>query len=447
MEEYLKRKIDYFLLDWKNSEEKMPLIVKGSRQIGKTESILRFANENYANVVYINFVTDVKFKNINKDGYSVDAINRNITLLDSSVKFVPGKTIIVFDELQEWPEIATALKFYKIDGRFDVICSGSLLGINYQRIESNSVGYKIDYEMHSLDFEEFLWAKGYDSTVVDDMISHMRDGIPFSEVEHNVFKRLFMDFCILGGMPKVVATYIRKKTFEGVLKMQRQLLLDYKEDVRKYATGVEQTRILNVFKHIPVQLAKDNKNFQISKVASGARYKDYWGCIDWLNDAGVVNLCYCMAFPELPLNGNYDELKYKVYFRDNGLLVASLDDEALDDLRVNSNFGVYKGALFENIVAEALVKQGYSLFYYKRDDSTLEEDFFVRTRKSLVPVEVKATDGRSKSLRTLIDSDHYPDITTGIKLHSGNIGQGNGIFTFPYFCTFLLKRYLQNVDY
>ncbi len=147
------------------------------------------------------------------------------------------------------------------------------------------------------------------------------------------------------------------------------------------------------------------------------------------------------------MKGNYEGDKYKLYFSDTGLLVASLDDESQDDLRMNENLGVYKGALYENIVAEALVKQGYSLYYYKRDDSTLEEDFFVRTRKSLVPVEVKAVSGRSKSLRTLIESDHYPDIKYGIKLSKKNIGFENDIYTFPYFCSFLLKRYLQNVEW
>ena len=206
-------------------------------------------------------------------------------------------------------------------------------------------------------------------------------------------------------MPAVVKEYIKKGTFEGSLEIQRQLIADYKEDIRKYAQGMDQTRILNVYNQIPIQLAKDNKKFQISKVASGARFKDYRGCIEWLKDAGIVNVCYGLHFPELPLKGNYDDNKYKLYFADTGLLVAMLDEEAQEDLRVNKNMGVYKGALYENIVAEAFVKSGYDLYYYKRDDSTLEEDFFVRTTNELVPVEVKATNGRAKSLKTLISSD------------------------------------------
>ena len=189
---YLKRKIDAFLMNWKNSEDRKPLIVKGPRQVGKTESINRFAADNYKSVIEINFVTSEKYKKITLDGYSTESVIKNISLIDPSYKFIPGETLIFFDEIQEYPEIATALKFFKIDGRFDVICSGSLLGINYKRIESNSVGYKTDYNMYSLDFEEFLWAKGYTSDVVEDIFNHMKELKPFSELEHSVFSSHFL---------------------------------------------------------------------------------------------------------------------------------------------------------------------------------------------------------------------------------------------------------------
>lgn len=442
---YLKRKIDAYLADWKADPERKPLIVKGSRQIGKTESILRFARDAYRNVVYINFVEEPKYKRITEDGYRVEDIIRNISRMDPSRRFEPGETLIVLDELQEYPEIATALKFFKIDGRFDVICSGSLLGIHYRRIESNSVGYKTDYNMCSIDFEEFLWARGYGQDRVEELLGHMRALEPFNETEMSVYSGLFLDYCILGGMPAVVREYIARGTFEGTLDIQRQLLEDYWEDVRKYAEGMDQTRILNVFEQIPVQLAKDNKKFQISKVAKGARFKDYRGCIEWMRDAGIVNICYCLNFPELPLRGNHDDTRYKLYFFDTGLFVAMLDEEAQEDLRANRNLGVYKGALYENIVGEALRKCGYELYYYKKEDSTLEEDFFVRTRNCLVPLEVKAKRGTAKSLRTLIQSEAYPDIQWGIKFTGGNIGYSDNVYTFPYFCVFLLKEYLRGM--
>lgn len=440
---YLERKIDKFLSDWKKNNDRKPLIVKGPRQIGKTESIKRFAQNNYKSVIEINFVTSEKYKMITSDGYDTDSIIKNISLINPSNKFIPNETVIFFDEIQEFPDIATSLKFFNIDGRFDVICSGSLLGINYKRIESNSVGYKTDYNMYSFDFEEFLWAKGYNDDVINEMLKTMLELKPFSELQHTIFSSLFLDYCVLGGMPAVVKEYIKNKTFEGTLEIQRQLIADYQEDIRKYAVGLDQTRITNVFNSIPVQLAKENKKFQLSKIEKGARFKDYRGCIEWLQDAGMIHMCYCLNNPELPLKGNFDPDKFKIYFCDTGLFVALLDDEAQEDLRANKNLSVYKGALYESIVGEALVKSGYGLYYYKKDNGTLEQDFFVRTSNSLIPLEVKSTNNRSKSLSALVSNEKYSDIEYGIKLCAGNIGFSNDIYTFPYYCTFLLKRYLQ----
>ena len=442
---YLKRKIDSFLCDWKKNSNHNPLIVKGARQIGKTESILHFAKQNYDNVVYINFVEEPKYKNITVDGYKPEQICKNISLLNPEVKFTKGSTLIFFDELQDFPEIATSLKFFKIQGIYDVICSGSLLGINYRKIESNSVGYKTDFIMHSMDFEEFLWAKGYDENIAEMMLEHIRNHTPFSTLEQEVFFSLFRDFSLLGGMPALVKSYFENGSFVGILDMQRQLVADYKEDVRKYVHGIEQTKILNVFNRIPIQLGCENKKFQISKVAPGAKNKDYWGCIEWLNDAGIISVCYCLNFPELPLKGNFDDSKYKIYFADTGLLIALLDDEVQDDLRINANMGTYKGALYENIVAEALTKSGADLFYYKRQDSTLEEDFFLRTKNNLIPIEVKSANASAKSLQTLIKSEKYKDIQWGIKLVDGNVGFANNVLTIPYFCAFLLKRFLSEI--
>ena len=440
---YLQRKLDTALQEWKNTPEHKPLVIHGARQVGKTESILHFAEKAYASVVRINFVEAPKYKTISERGYGADDVVKMISLLDASHRFVPHDTLIFFDEIQEFPEITTSLKFFKTDGRFDVICSGSLLGIQRSRIESHSVGYKTDYFMRSFDFEEFLWAVGYPDDLVDDMLGHMLKVKAFSRAELDKYFSLFMDYILLGGMPAVLSRYVERKTFEGSLDIQKQLLLDYQEDIQKYAEGLDQSRILSVFNSIPPQLAKENKKFQFNKVAKGARSREYFGCVQWLLDAGVISICYCLNYPALPLKGNYDESKYKLYLADTGLLVAMLDEEAAADLRNNQNLGVYKGALYENFVAEALSKAGYDLYYYRKDTSTLEEDFFVRTADSLIPVEVKAGNTASKSLRTLIASDDYPEIREGIKFAHANIGKTETITTFPYFCSFLLKRYLE----
>lgn len=443
MGKLLERKVDDVLLEWKNRQGHKPMIIKGARQIGKTVSITTFAKANYKNFIAINFVEQKKIKSIFDSGYEVDMILKNMSLLDPSLNFVPGETLLFFDELQECPACATALKFFSLDGRFDVVCSGSLMGINYNEIESNAVGFKEDYEMHSMDFEEFLWAKGYSRDFVEDLYRHMADLKPFSQLELETLFELFRDYVVLGGMPDVVQRYISEGNFSGTLNIQRQLLLDYDEDITKYAVGLDKAKIRNVYNHISVFLAKENKRFQISKIAKNARNRDYVGIVEWLSSAGIINPCYCLADVELPLKGNYDAKLYKIYFKDTGLLIASLDEEAQDDLRANKNLGTYKGAIYENIVGDMLVKQGYDLYYYRQDNPALEMNFFVRDADSLIPVEVKAADGTTASLRKLVCGDRYPDIRYGIKLGYKNIGFNGQFYTFPYFLTFLLKRFLR----
>lgn len=442
MEKLLKRKIDKYLTDWKNRSDRKPLIIKGARQIGKTRSVEWFAGQNYASVIEINFIEQKKYREIFNDGFEVDAILKNISLLNPELKFIPGNTIFFFDELQACPNCATSLKFFKLDGRFDVICSGSLMGISYREIESNSVGYKEDYEMHSMDFEEFLWAMGYNDEFTADLLSHMLDVRPLSELQMDTLMSLFRDYVIIGGMPEVVSTYVRNKNFSGTLDIQRQLLKDYEEDITKYVEGLDKAKVKAVYNHISTFLAKENKRFQITKIARNARNRDYMGCVEWLADAGVVNVCYCLNQPELPLKGNYDPKMYKIYFKDTGLLIASLDEEAQEDLRANRNLGTYKGAIYENIVGDMLVKQGYRLFYYHSDRPALEMDFFIRDADSLIPVGVKANDGATASLNRLLNDDKYNDVKYGIKLGYRNIGFNGKFYIFPYFLTFLLRRFV-----
>ena len=442
MEKLLKRKIDKYLTDWKNRPDRKPLIIKGARQIGKTRSVEWFAGQNYASVIEINFIEQKRYREIFNDGFEVNAILKNISLLNPELKFIPGDTIFFFDELQACPNCATSLKFFKLDGRFDVICSGSLMGISYREIESNSVGYKEDYEMHSMDFEEFLWAMGYNDEFTADLLSHMLDVRPLSELQMDTLMSLFRDYVIIGGMPEVVSTYVRNKNFSGTLDIQRQLLKDYEEDITKYVEGLDKAKVKAVYNHISTFLAKENKRFQITKIARNARNRDYMGCVEWLADAGVVNVCYCLNQPELPLKGNYDPKMYKIYFKDTGLLIASLDEEAQEDLRANRNLGTYKGAIYENIVGDMLVKQGYRLFYYHSDRPALEKDFFIRDADSLIPVEVKANDGATASLNRLLNDDKYNDVKYGIKLGYRNIGFNGKFYIFPYFLTFLLRRFV-----
>ena len=439
----LRRKVDQYLIDWKNNPNKMPLIIKGARQIGKTESIENFAKNNYEHVVEINFALDKQYLNIFENGFDVDTIIKNITFINPNFEFIPGKTLIFFDELQSCINCATSLKAFNLDGRYDVICSGSLMGINYKEIESNSVGNKLDYDMHSMDFEEFLWAKGYKDEQIEELYECMKETKPLTTSQYEAMMNNFKDYMIVGGMPAIVNRFVTQNNYSGILDMQKQIQLDYEEDITKYANGLDQGKILNVYRKIPVFLGNENKKFQISKIENGARNREYVGTIEWLKNAGIINVSYCLEQPELPLGGNFDPDNYRVYFGDTGILIGSLDDEAQEDLRQNQNFNTYKGAIYENIVGDMLVKEGYKLYFYKNEKGTIEMDFFIRDRNSLIPVEVKANDNATISLKKLIESEKYKDIKYGIKLCNKNIGFNGEFYTFPYFLTFLLKRYLK----
>ena len=440
--DYLKRKIDKFLDEWLISDKKKPLIIKGARQIGKTKTIEEFAKRNNLSLVEINFVLNPEFRDIFDNGYKVDKILENISFKDPSLEFIPGKTLIFFDEIQKCINAATSLKSFKLDGRFDVICSGSLMGLSYKEIESVSTGHKIDYTMYSMDFEEFLWALGYKEEQIENLYECMKNLSPLSETQFNVLLDRFHQYMVLGGMPEVVKLFVDQKNYSGTLALQKQIILDYEEDITKYVEGLDKTKILNVFRKIPVFLGQDNKKFRISKVAHGARNREYTGVTDWLIDAGIVNISYCLNDLALPLKGNYDSNNYRMYFMDTGLLVASLDEESSKDLRNNKNFNTYKGAIYENIVGDMLKKSGYNLYFYKNEDGTQEVEFFVRDANNLIPIDVKATDEKVKSIKSFIEDKNIKDINFGIKLAEKNIGFENNIYTFPYFLTFLLKRFL-----
>lgn len=439
----LRRKIDDFLIEWKESKDKLPLIIKGARQIGKTDSIENFAKNNYKYFVEINFALQPEYKTIFDNGFDVDVIISNISMINPNFIFKPKETLIFFDELQDCINCATSLKAFNIDNRFDVICSGSMMGINYNEIESNSVGNKQDYTMYSMDFEEFLWAKGYKETQIEELYICMKECRPLTNTQFDVMMKNFKDYMVLGGMPAIVSKYIKNKNFSGILSMQEQILKDYEEDIAKYANGFDKARILNAYRKVAVFLGNENKKFQISKLGEGARNREYRGITDWLSDAGIINVSYCMEECSLPLKGNYNPDNYRLYFSDTGLLIASLDDEAQDDLRKNQNFNTYKGAIYENIVSDMLVKEGYNLYFYKNTKGTIEMDFFIRDKDSLIPVEVKANDNSTLSLKKLIESNNYKDIKYGIKLCNKNIGFNGEFYTFPYFMTFLLKRYIR----
>ena len=440
---YLKRKIDQYLQEWKAGENRKPLIVKGARQIGKTESIREFAKANYSSFIEINFVEEPKYKTIIEEGYAAVDIIKNISRIDPDKKFIPQDTLILFDELQEFPEIATSLKFFCQDGRFDVICSGSLLGISYQRIESNSVGYKNDYLMYSMDFEEFLWANGINDSVIDNVKTCFDNEQAVAEGIHRAMMELLYRYIIVGGLPEVVNCFIETKNIELIYNKQRNLISEYEEDMVKYAADTDKPHIRECFESIPKQLAKENKKFQYSVVKKGGRASQYLGCIQWLEDAGIAQRCYNTTITELPLDGNAITDCFKLYTTDIGLLMAMLDYGTQADILKGNLLG-YKGAIFENLMADFLCKSGQRLYYFHKE-SGLELDFLVRFKGECVVIEVKSKTGKAKSMNTILKNKAIYHVNNAIKLGQYNVGRDGDVLTVPLYMGFLIQDKLTDV--
>ena len=435
----LKRKIDNILVEWKNREHN-PLIIRGARQIGKTTSIMEFAKKNYESVIEINFISNPEYTRIFRNGFSVDSIVLELSILNSNLKFIPGNTLIFLDEVQEYMDATTSLKFFALDKRFDVICSVSCPVKN-----DASIGYKEDITMYSLDFEEFLWAKGYDDSIINTLMNNVLELKPYSDLVLDKMNSLFMEYILVGGMPKIVSTYIEQGNYSGIPNRQNQLYQDYLDDIRKYVEGLDASRVENMYLHVASQLGKDNPKFQITKLGHGARANQYEGCAQWLADAGVVNVGYCLNSLTLPLKGNENPNNYRIYFADTSLLVSSMDEDSRNDLLIDKNLGVYKGALYENFAAEALMKQGYELFFYRSDDSRTELDFLIRLKDNIVPIEIKANKGSARSLNAVIGDKKISEIKYGIKFSNNNIGVANNVLTLPFFTLFMLKRVITNM--
>ena len=436
----LRRKIDEYLLNWKKNIDKKPLILGGARQVGKTTAVQKLG-KTYKSFIEINFLTMPKYKYIFQDGYNIDDIIKNISLINPNFSFIEKDTLILFDEIQSYPDAMTSFKSFSIDARFDVICTGSLLGINYKNITSIPVGHKINYTMYPLDFEEFLWAKGYKSEQIEDMYSSLLQKKPLSSVYMDVMKKIYKEYIFVGGMPEVVQTFIDTNLYDKPFNIQRRIYKDYEDDITKYIVGLDAAKIKNIYRHITPQLAKENHKFMITSLGHGARSRDYKGLEEWLIDSGIINVAYNLKELEIPLELKLKEEHFKIYYMDHSLFISSLDDETRMDIITNNNYEFYNGALYENLISEDLVKQGFKLYYYKNEEATKEIDFIIRRLNNIIPIEVKKKKGRTKSLNKLLNEEK--NIKYGIKFSLDNIGYENNIFTIPLFLSFFLKRLMQ----
>ena len=437
----LKRKIEKTLLNWLNTENRNPLILKGCRQCGKTFSVLQFAQQHYKHVVYLNFFENPDYRTIFEGSLKVDDVVLMMSaFVGANVRFIPHETVIVLDEIQECPRARAALKFFKLDGRFDVLATGSLLGISGYRSEDYSVpvGYETIIDMFPLDFEEFLWANGIEDSLIALLKQCLEEERPVPEALHQRMRDLLLQYVVVGGMPHIVDQFIKEKNVAFVREEQKLLIRSFEDDMVKYAQGADKSRIRECFESIPKQLARDNKKFQFSLIKKTARSNQYVGSLQWLEDTGLICRCYNLTLPELPLEGNACQDKFKVYMADTGLFVGMLEDGTERDILQGDLFG-YKGAIFENLVADFFIKMKRPLYYFQKDTG-LEVDFVMRYKGEAILLEVKATSGNTKSTRTILKHPEKYHVYSAIKLGDYNVGRREQLLTLPLYMGFLLTE-------
>lgn len=392
-----KRKIEKTLLEWKEQSNRKPLVIKGCRQCGKTSSVMAFAKEHYQHVVYLDFHEHREYKAFFAGALDIDTLIMLISAGIKGAKFVAGKTCLVFDEIQDCPSARASLKFFKLDGRFDVICTGSLLGVNGYKTkeelkeEENAsipVGFEQIVTMYPMDFEEWLWANGIEQQHIEYLRDCLQKETPVIEGMHQRMRELLLRYVVVGGMPEAVKTFLETHNMNNVQDVQRGIVETYKSDMLKYALQEDKSRIRECFESIPAQLARENKKFTYSVIRSNARSTQYLGSLQWIEDAGIIIRCYNLNITELPLDGNADKEVFKVYMADIGLLVSMLEEGTAWSI-MQGDMLSYKGAIFENLIADILGKMGRKLYYFRKD-SGLELDFVMRYQGECCPLECKA---------------------------------------------------------
>ena len=437
----LKRKIEDTLLQWKEKHDHNPLVIKGIRQCGKTYIVQKFAEEHYENVVYINFLLESDKITAFLGAKNVDTIILNLSTLMPEAKFVPGRTCIILDEIQDCPDARTSLKSFKTDGRYDIIATGSLLGVKGygDKLGKNSipVGYETIISMCPLDFEEFLWANGIRQEAIDAVRECFREEKPVPEGVHYAFKQLFYRYIVVGGLPAAVNTFLETNHMGEVAEMYKSIIDEYEDDMVKYADDADKPHIRECFESIPAQLAKENKKFQYVTIKKGGRASQYAGSLQWLEDAGIIHRCYNTFQTELPLKGNAKEDVFKVYPTDIGILMAMLDPGTRADV-LQGNLGGYKGAIYEGVMADFLHKKGQNLYYFHKD-SGMELDFLVRQKGECVPLEVKARTAKAKSMKNALENKPVYHLNHGIIFGDYNVGRDGAILTVPSYMGFFLE--------
>lgn len=446
-----KRKIEKELIEWKESlkVKKKGLILKGMRQIGKTYIVKYFAQKNYNNVIYINFKVDISMKKAFEGDLQVSTIIMNLSILNPTFKFIPNETVIILDEIQECAGARASIKPFMEDGKFDIIATGSLLGIkgyNNNYHGGVSVGFEHTIYMRAMDFEEFLWAKGVNEEILKCVFECFNNKKKIPDLLHENLHKLFKEYICVGGLPAVVDSFIKTNDFRVARNEQKDILTSYKDDFAKHLNEDENevldksllSKINIVYNSIPSQLTKENKKFVYSMLEKKGTSMKYDPAINWLNEYGLVEYCYNLHTLELPLEGNKIENNFKLFFSDSGLFISMFDDDIVNDIFFG-DMGIYNGVIYENIVADAFIKNNIPLYYFSKS-SGLEIDFVTRYNKKITLIEVKATNGNTKSSKTILeDNVKYPNVNQMIKLCESNISCNDKCMTIPYYLAFLIK--------
>ena len=433
----LKRKIYNKLLAWKGKKDnKGCLLLKGARQVGKSFIVDYFAKENYQSYIKINFIETPKLKEIFNGELTSSEILKRISLSLADIKFIKGSTLIFLDEIQECKEARTALKFLANNDDFDVIASGSLLGISYKEVSSIPVGYETHLMMYPLDFEEFLWGVGYDKQAILNLKSFFDNKEIIPQVIHENMLKLIREYIAVGGMPAVVNTYLASKNFSEVHNEQQKILDSYFDDISKYASTTEKPKVKNCYLAIPKELAKENKKFKFSTVEKKATARKYKNSIEGLRDSNLVNLCYNVSALSFPLNA-YEKLDmYKIYLNDIGLLIAMYGFEMKKAIVDDTLEGAIKGGIYENLLSCMLIQLGYKLYYFRNDNGSTEIEFLISKETKIIPIEVKAKKGRTLSLDKILSLNEIP---YGYKFSANNIGIIDKKITMPVYMAMFLK--------
>lgn len=445
-----ERKIYNDLLLWHESLKikKRALIIKGLRQVGKTTIVKKFCQDYYENVVYIDFMHNPSIKKLFNNDLNVNDLIVSLSAYNLNSKFVPNKTVIIFDELHECANARAAIKPFMEDGRFDIICTGSLLGLRGYNKKASlgvSTGFEKVIVMKPMDFEEYLWAIGLNKDVIESIKNSFVNKSKVPNILNEKLMKYFKEYLCVGGMPDAVNVFIETHDLKQVRDVQVNILENYQDDFGKHLNKnevfeVNQTeivKIMEVYKSIPSQLAKENKKFQYKLISSNANARKYSNAITWLEEFGLINKCYNITNLELPLSANKDQDAFKIYVSDTGLFVAMLEEGTIDNI-INGDLKIYKGAIFENIIADAFSKMSKELYYFRKP-SGLEIDFVTRYNNELTVIEVKANNGNAKSLKEIINNKEKYDVKNNFKLADTNIGTSNGINTIPLYMAFLIK--------